>query len=89
MVPGRGGRVSPVKIHKIDKIVRLKDRSIIPSVRFSIVGKVNIGIPLKDNLISHGFPELIYIFVCSILAAGPRNSALDNKIVLSLDKNFL
>ena len=88
-----GGGVSPAKIHKIDKIVRLKDRSITLAVRFSIVGMADIGIPLKNNLIlrdfSRVFLELIYIFVCSILPAGPRDSALDNKIVLSLDKNFL
>ena len=85
--------MSPVKIHKIDKIERLKDRSIIPSVRFSAVGRSDIGILLKNNMIpcsfSSVFSELIYIFVYSILAAGPRNSALDNKIVLSLDKRFL
>ena len=88
-----GGGVSPAKIHKIDKIVRLKDRSITLAVRFSIVGMADIGILLKNNLIlrdfSSVFSELIYIFVCSIPAAGPRDSALSNKIVLSLDKNFL
>ena len=93
VAPGRGHPPSPAKIHKIDKIVRLKDRSIIPSVRFSTVERVDIGIPLKNNLTSYSFSsvfsELIYIFVCSILPAGPRDSALSNKIVLSLDKNFL
>ena len=83
----------PVKIHKIDKIERLKDRSITLAVRFSTVGRVNIGIPLKNNMIpcsfSSVFSELAYIFVYSTLAAGPRNSALDNKIVLILDKRFL
>ena len=70
--------MSPVKIHKIDKIVRLKDRPITLAVRFSAVGRVNIGIPLKNNMIPRGFSsvfsELIYIFVYSIPAAGPRNS---------------
>ena len=83
----------PAKIHKINKIVRLKDRPIIPSVRFSTVGRVNIGIPLKNNMIpcsfSSVFSELIYIFVYSTLAVGPRDSALDNKIVLILDKSSL
>ena len=71
MVPEGGGGVSPVKIHKIDKIERLKDRSITLAVRFSTVGRVNIGIPLKNNMIpcsfSSVFSELIYIFVCSAL----------------------
>ena len=67
MVPEGGGGVSPVKIHKIDKIERLKDRSISPLVRFSTVGRSDIRFPLKDNLIPRGFPELIYIFVCSAL----------------------
>ena len=93
MAPGRGHPPSPVKIHKIDKIERLKDRSITLAVRFSAVGRSDIGIPLKNNMIpcsfSSVFSELIYIFVYSTLAVGPRNSALDNKIVLSLDKNFL
>ena len=61
-------------------------------MRLSAVGRSDIRFPLKDNLIpcsfSSVFSELIYIFVYSIPAAGPRNSALDNKIVLILDKNF-
>ena len=55
MAPGRGHPPSPVKIHKIDKIERLKDRSIIPSVRFSAVGRSDIGILLKNNMTFRDF----------------------------------
>ena len=83
----------PVKIHKIDKIERLKDRPIIPSVRFSAVGRVNIGFLLKDNSISYSFFERFFrtsLHFC-VFNTGRRAEkfCIDNKIVLILDKNFL